>query len=82
LHDWDALTGAGEARTPPLTHPILSAHELDGKPAWLFWGTLDTEVDAAADTRALEPGLTESLGAKLVHVREVWLGRPEIWAFF
>jgi hypothetical protein len=82
LEQWDALTGADKARTPPLTHPTLSAHEYDHEPAWLFWGTLDTEVDASSGTQAVEQELLALLGAKFVQVRTVWLWRPEVWAFF
>jgi hypothetical protein len=54
----------------------------ENEPAWLFWGTLDTELDAGAGTQVVERQLLELLGAKFVQVRTVWLGRPEVWAFF
>ncbi len=82
MDDWDALTGADEARTPPLAHPVLSASDYRGAPAWWFWGTLDLPVETPPPIPQLEQSLAETLGAKHVQVRSTWLGRPEVWAFF
>jgi hypothetical protein len=82
LAGWDALTGADEARTPPLAHPVLSASDYQGKPAWRFWGTLDVQVADDASTDDLADHFRQNLGARAVAVRSIWLGRPEICAFF
>jgi hypothetical protein len=82
LAGWDALTGADEARTPPLAHPVLSASEYQGKPAWRFWGTLEMAVASDASFSELADELKQTLGARAVAVRSIWLGRPEICAFF
>lgn len=81
MDDWDALTGADEARTPPLAHPVLSGSTYEGAPAWLFWGTLDLPVQNWEPDQ-LAQRLARTLGAKHVQVRSIWLGRPEVWAFF
>ncbi len=83
MDDWDALTGADEARTPPLAHPVLFRGDYQGAPAWLFWGTLDLAVETPEpEPERLAQSLAQTIGAKHVQVRSIWLGRPEVWAFF
>jgi len=82
--DWDVVTGADEFPDPPRSHPTLFIDEWDGSPAWRFWGTLDVPIgaDGAEHLDAQANDLAEQLGAKHVQILSVWLGRPELVAYF
>lgn len=83
LRDWDPISGADEVPDPPRSHPVLCAVEWDGALAWLFWGTLDVEFDAAdSELPQRIAELARRLGAKHVQLLSVWLERPELAAVF
>ena len=87
LDDWDPISGADEVPDPPRSHPVLRAHRWEAGVCWLFWGTLDVQLDhAEGESDSLPPelgaSLAERLGAKHVHVRSLWRQRPEVIAIF
>lgn len=81
LDHWDPISGADGVPDPPRSHPILQANDWENQLAWLFWGTLDLQLGNPA-AHELAPELAQQLGAKQVHVRSLWLERPEVLAIF
>ena len=86
LDDWDPISGADEVPDPPRSHPVLLARPWETGISWWFWGTLDVQLDVTSESDPLPAevavSLTQRLGAKHVHIRGLWLQRPEVIAIF